>query len=205
MDPINGHWGCCFKHFLQRHLPLLQPGSFLEIPRLVVSPAATIATSLLLSVMAHPNTQLKNRKISSWTSPRITRGVMPAKTNCHCRLLVLNEFTHSQKTSQHPRPSAKTPSTPPHPICSVYAQNEFHWRPPGESYIVVTLWPVFLQGQPRKLTKISFIFLFQFRTPQTLKNEAGGSKNETQTLQNRGPEASKIEPRVLQDVIFKDI
>ena len=134
-----------------------------------------------------------------------TVAVNACETNCHCRLFVLSEFTHSQKTSQHPKPSAKTPSTPPHPICSVYAQNEFHWRPPGESYIVVTLWPVFLQGQPRKLTKISLIFWLQFRTPQTLQNEAGGPKNETQTLSNRGPEASKTEPRALQDAILKDI
>ena len=109
---------------------------------------------------------------------------MPAKTNCHCRLLVLNEFTQSPKTSQHPRPSAKNPSTSSRPIYMVYAQHE---------------------GQPRKLTKLSLIFWFPCITPQTLQNEAGAPKNETQPLSNRGPEASKIESRNLQDAILKDI
>ena len=99
-------------------------------------------------------------------------AVNACETDCHSRLLVLSEITQSQRTSQHPKPSAKIPSTPPRPICLVHAQHEFHCRPPGGFYIVATLWPVFLQRQPRKLTKILLIFWFRWRTSQTLQNDA---------------------------------
>ena len=51
-----------------------------------------------------------------------------------------------------------------------------------------------LAGATPKLTKISFTFLLQSKTPQRLKNEAGGPKNETQTFQNQGPGPPKSSP-----------
>ena len=62
------------------------------------------------------------------------------------------------------------------------------------SSILVTIWLVFLQGQPRKSTKISWTFVLPFRTCQTLKNEARGTKNEAQGLQNQDPGLRKSSP-----------
>ena len=74
---------------------------------------------------------------------------------------------------------------------------------------ILTFWlhfgQYFCKGNPESYPKISLIFWLQFRTPQRLKNEAGGSKNETQTLSNRGPETSKIESKAFQNAIFRVI